>query len=213
MIWLKQHNLVFVKIPKNASESFSYYFQKNASSEDVFTLDNGFYQNIDTPHREHSHMDASYILKHELATTDNRFIGVIRNPYERLLSLYFYRVKQKRYDNGVSIKDFRNRAREGVILDHEWHMQHQSSFLNGVDGEYLCYDNLSTHAKILSRQYGFKSDMLPKINKSVSITDTKNLVDIFYDDVTIKSVYKYWERDIELYDRIRSEEARLEYSD
>lgn len=211
MIWLKRHKLVFVKIPKNASESMAEYLRRYACDDDVFTHDNGFDLNIDDPHRTHSHMDVSYMLRNRLVTTDNRFIAIVRNPLERLLSLYLYRHRQKRYATKISVDDFRERAKRGFIEDHPWHMQLQSTFLDGVSGEYLCYDNLNTHVKELSVRYGFDLDTLPVINKSVKGVNTNDLVKSFYDDATREAANKYWERDIELYNGVKNAENRLDH--
>lgn len=210
MIWLKKHRLVFVKIPKNASEAIAAYLQTYAEPDDVFTLDNGFYANIDEPHRTHAHMDMKYVLENRLADCNNTFLGVVRNPYERLLSLYLYRHRQRRYDTALSVDDFRLKAKGGYIQDHPWHMQLQSTFLNGTNGMYICYDNLRYHIQLIARDCGFAKDILPVVNKSVNGLNTRDLVDIFYDDVTRKAVHKYWQSDFDLYNEIRNAETRLD---
>ena len=199
---------MFVKIPKTATEAMAAYLQPYANDEDVFSHDNGFDLNLNDPHRTHSHMDMNYILKHGLATRDNRFVGVIRNPYERLLSLYLYRQRQRRYDSKLSVEDFRHRARSGFIEDHVWHMQLQSTFLD--NGEYWCYDNLHSHVKKMAREFNFYNDVLPFVNRSTVKYDTRDLIDTFYDNATRTAVNKYWERDIELYNEVKNAETGLD---
>jgi hypothetical protein len=206
MIWLKRHKLVFVKIPKNASEAVSHHLHMHmCRSEDVFTYDNGFGQNMVEPHSRHCHMDARYILGNNLADHDNLFVGVIRHPIERLLSLYLYRQRQRRYNTGISVEDFRYRAKEGFIIDHPWHMQLQSTFLDGADRhQYWSYDKLSTHITELSGESNFKT-----VNKSIPTKSTQDLIDVFYDDITRRVVHKYWQRDIDLYHEVINAETKL----
>lgn len=211
MIWIKRHKLVFVKIPKNASEAMADYLKAYAADDDVFTHDNGFDLNINDPHRTHSHMDVSYMLRNKLVTPDNHFIGIIRNPHERLLSLYLYRQRQRRYDTALSVGDFRERAKRGFIEDHPWHMQLQSTFLDGASSsEYLCYDHLDIHIQTLAYRYKFDKFILPVVNKSVKGVNTRDLVNSFYDDATYNAVNKYWERDIELYNGVKNAENGLD---
>jgi len=214
MIWLKQHKIVFVKIPKNASEAIAHHLFTYASSpEDVFTHDNGVQQNLTAPHVTHSHMDVAYILEHDLATVENRFIGVIRNPTERLLSLYLYRCRQNRYETKASPEDFRKRAQRGFIQDHMWQMQLQSTFLIGAEHkDYWLYDNLNAHMSSLAREYQFPDVPLMTINKSVQGVNTKDMISTFYDTTTLRAVHKYWEEDFALYDEVRNAKTRLDYT-
>lgn len=206
MIWLKKHKIVFVKIPKNASEAIAHHlFQYASSSEDVFTYDNGISQNIDLHHAKHCHMDVDYILKHNLATIDNRFIAVIRDPIERLLSLYLYRCRQNRYGIKSSPEDFRYRAQRGFIQDHAWQTQLQSTFLIGAkDKQYWFYEDLNHSMSSLARECEFSDVPIITINKSVQGINTKDLIDVFYDSITIKAVHKYWEEDFVLYEEVRN---------
>jgi hypothetical protein len=202
MIWIKRHNFVFIQIPKNASESVFAYLKDNAESEDVFTNVNGFDQNILDPHRLLPHMDASYVLKNDLAPITSLYIGIIRNPFERLLSLYLYRHRQKRYSSKLSVQDFREKANLGFIQDHPWQMQLQSSFLAGASNKELwCFDNLDKHIKIFSEKYYLTTSTLPIINKSTSHL-TKDLISTFYDKYTERVVKEYWHDDFDLYNEL-----------
>lgn len=206
MIWLKRYNTVFLKIPKNASEAIAHHLQTYMyAPEDIYTYDNGFGQNLLAPHDTHCHMDVKYILSNNLATADNTFIGIIRHPVERLLSLYLYRHRQKRYDTKISVEDFRTRTREGFIIDHPWHMQPQHSFLMGANKKvFWSYDYLPQHLLKFSGQQTFSV-----VNKSIPTKNTKDLINVFYDDATLKAVHKYWEMDIDLYYGVLDAETKL----
>jgi len=213
MIWIKRHDFIFVKIPKNASEAASLYLQQNVSCcEDVFTLDNGFQQNIFPPHASHCHMDIKYMLDNHLCTNTNTFVGVIRDPHERLLSLYLYRCRQNRYGVKATPEDFRKRAYNGFIVDHPWQMQLQSTFLTGaLHKEYWCYDNIHYHVSLLPRRFNFvERHPFQTVNKSVPNIDTKSLVDTFYDQHTRSAVDKYWADDIDLYHEVKNAETGLD---
>lgn len=194
-----------MKIPKNASEAMSLYFQQNvASQEDVFTLDNGFSQNISPPHDTHCHMDVVYISRHNLCDVDARFVGIIREPLERLLSLYLYRCRQNRYGVKPSPEDFRKRAAKGFIEDHPWQMQLQSTFLSGASNiSYWCFDRLDEHVAQLREELKYIEKAPLQIVNNSSNINTKSLIDIFYDSPTRDLVSKYWARDKELYNEIK----------
>ena len=204
MIHLKRYSLVFVKIPKCASEAIALYLQQAASTaEDVFTLDNNFSQNLSEPHVRHCHMDVRYMLQHKLCDNNNTFIGVVRNPAERLLSLYLYRQRQQRYDTSLSVEDFRQRASSGYIADHSWHTQLQSTFLLGATTkEYWCYNNLSNHITELRSRLNLKKADFQIINNSSS-TKTSELLSTFYDERTLSAVTDYWKDDFLLYNEIK----------
>jgi hypothetical protein len=207
MIWLKKQKLVFVKIPKNGSEAIAMHLQTHLlSPEDVYTHDNGFDQNIADPHRTNCHMDVRYILGNNLCDSDNTFIGFVRDPIERLLSLYLYRHRQGRYSTPMSVEDFRSRAQEGFIQDHTWQMQLQSTFLSGTEhNRYLCFDNLDHYMKVLT---GIDAPM-QRINASSS-RKTRDLIDIFYDTPTLRSANKYWSDDVDLYHEVKDAETKLD---
>jgi hypothetical protein len=101
MIYLPKENKCFVMIPKNASSSARDLFKNNQDAVRVKVDD------LD-------HINVQTVIDHGLLTTDVKFYGVIRDPFERQLSLYLYRQRQQRYDTELSIEDFPPENLQGV---------------------------------------------------------------------------------------------------
>lgn len=212
MIHLKRYKWIYINVPKTGSESMRKFILENRllQPEDQFSKYNtplGIKtQNIPSEHQNHSHMDVNYIRKHGISNlVDKRIVGVIRDPIERLLSLYFYRIRGRRYEN-PGIADFRQRAASGIIKDYKNQMQLQHTFLelDGVNiGEWWCYDFLEKHIQHdLIEYYGMKELLpIPHENRSVEEGRTKDFIDQFYDEDTRHAVETYWKKDIDLYER------------
>lgn len=186
MLYLRNICTAFVLIPKNASTSI-----RESLNGEILTGPNDV-----------QHIGISTAIENGLLTINNRFIGVIRNPIERQLSMYLYRQRQKRYSEKLSIEDFRNKIKLGAINDHLWQMQLQSSFMEynkEIIGELWLYEEVNERFK----EFG----TLKVKNKSFS-GNTKDFIDIFYDKPTLKAVESYWRKDIELYNALRESRNR-----
>ena len=94
----------FIRIPKNASTSlYNYFGVTNTIRDNYLSVDNEVYKNIFAP----SHCRLEFAIKEfgerilSLPT-----LAVIRNPYDRMVSMYFFAQKTKL--NGVYDMDFQN---------------------------------------------------------------------------------------------------------
>jgi hypothetical protein len=185
MIYLPKRQKCFVLIPKNASESLRELFKDR---EDMVRI------KIDN----NDHVDVNTAINAGIVHLDTKFIGIVRNPFERQLSLYLYRQRDKRYTEKLSVEDFRSKIITGCIKDHPWQMQLQCTYMeyNGTNvGKWYRYENAAQSCA----EYG----VLPQINKS-SNRNTKDLVDVFYDADSKKAVETYWQRDFELYESVKN---------
>lgn len=189
MIYLKTKDVLFISIPKNASSSFGTLLKPFA---DIYST---------------KHLTLQEIQSITKISTDTKKIAIIRDPLERLLSLYLYRSKQRRYgDHLPSPNHFRIKILEGngKLLDHKWQMLLQTEYMTKSDGIWWDYKDIDTLARLLV-------DMqLPIVNKSTTIP-YEQLIPVFYDAEILELVRKVYKADINLYNEIKNvRKTRLE---
>lgn len=177
MIYLAKSNTLFINVPKNASTSFSTLLKDDA---DIYS----------DKHLTLYEIEDIYTIPNNAS-----IVAIIREPFERLLSLYLYRVRQKRYDTCIpSPLDFRTRVLEGdgTLLDHPWQMRLQTDYLPVHRGTWWSYNKINNLAAKLSTK------KLLWENKSTSIPYTI-LLPKFYDTNTYNLVKQRYQTDINLY--------------
>ncbi len=132
----------FVRIPKNASTSlYNYFGVTNTIRDDYLNADNEVYKNIFAP----SHCRLNFAIKEfNERILDLPTLAVIRNPYDRMVSMYFFTQKfklNKIYDiNAENFLQFCG-IFESLSSDEDFfHGWTQKSFIE-VEGEILV-DNL-----------------------------------------------------------------------
>jgi hypothetical protein len=213
MISIKRFKFNFINVPKNASTSIRRFFIDNViHPEDMYskyyaTENIHWSQNMEPVHAEHSHMDVTYAIDNGLLNPNETIVGVVRNPIDRVLSLYLYRAKQGLVQN-PSIKDFRQSVvNTGYYPDRPWQNQLQSTFLTyrGKEiGTWWLYDRLDEHIQEFVETYNIDiKQPLKHQNKSLQNVDIKDWVDTFYDEATLAAVNKYYEKDIEIYEGLK----------
>ena len=88
-------NIIFIHIPKTAGVSIGHGFMRDGHLKPGFRVTHSYGKNLVSEH------DKNRIV-----------LGVVRNPYDRLWSLYeFYRKKRKNIQTDISFENF--------ILDYE----------------------------------------------------------------------------------------------
>jgi Sulfotransferase family len=182
MIYLKDKNILFISVPKNASSSFSELLKPFA------------YAYSD------KHLTLSQIKASTNLYDSAKKIAIIRDPIERLLSLYLYRSRQRRYGTCLpSPAHFRSKVLEGQgkLLDHSWQMLLQTDFMHISEGVWWDYKDIDTLASILA------SKPLPIVNKSTNLP-YEQLISKFYDYETLQLVKKAYRADILLYNEIKN---------
>jgi len=149
------------------------------------------------------HLTLQEIIDNDLISKSDAIkkknIGVIRNPLDRQLSLYFFLNRTSRNN---SPDEFREHFKDGYHFRDVSNHIRQTDYLtiDGIDrGDWWVYENLDTHINefieknTLTLKTGlknFKSQIRPK---------DKSIVDKFYDQKTIDAVKKYYEKDFEKY--------------
>lgn len=209
-------NHIFVRIPKNASTSLATFFVKNYADEnskytlinDSGTPNKGIPQRVLTKYiagYRFIHLTLNEIVSEGIITEQQartrKVIGVIRDPLDRQLSLYFFLKKGPGYVN-----EFREMFSEGCGTDRNNKIL-QSDYLkigNETVGEYWAYPNIDNHLKQFVAEHPIKlKTQLPNYKSSLRKNqDKQQLIDKYYDQKTIDAVRKYYEPDFELYEEL-----------
>lgn len=215
MVISDKNQFIYIRIPKNASTSLATFFVQNyCGPEDKWSSigDAGIPtvnipQNVIDKHREQYrfiHLTLNEIVQEGLITPDEvrlkKVIGVIRNPLERQLSLYFF--KNRNHRNRCRPNEFQTLMRKGFYEEDGSNHILQTEYLKLGDenvGEYWKYDNLDKHLEQFIEHYGepkhpiqsFKSQFKPK---------NKDLINEYYDSSTRKAVEEYFAKDFEEYE-------------
>jgi hypothetical protein len=208
MIYLSQYDLAFIKIPKNASTAIARaIFDSNIlSSKDVVTYTtygDAFMSQNCTTDSSLAHITIEQAIALRLVPISVNSFCVIRDPFERLLSLFIYRCKQGVHE--LSVDSFHKLVSEGAgtIADHTWQNLLQTDFIN-ANSTLLLYDNIAEDLALFWKtRFNHQLTNLEYINKS-SNANTKELVSHFYTTPIVKLVSAYYEKDIILYDKLKS---------
>lgn len=156
-----------------------------------------------SPPLPHSHVDSSYVIEHNIVPETAHFIGVIREPLERQLSLYLYRIRDAKYEVRLpSPEHFRSLFIDGMLKDKTQQMQPQSTFINKeLSHTYWLFDTVDKHLTdfCITNNIEIKSP-LQVMNRSPG--NTKKLVDIFYTEELKNQVREAYEEDFILYNKV-----------
>jgi hypothetical protein len=215
MIYIKRLNFCYIRVPKSASSTVMTFLYNNVCDvrEDVisraFEWDDTHYEkvyHVNCPILPHSHVDATYVIDNNIVPSNAIFKGVVRHPFERQLSLYFYRIRTGIYGHKKpSIQEFRSKIIEGVLQDKPQQMQSQSSFLQykgKTVGDYWLCDNIDKHLYDFCELQSIPIKV-PLKNINVSPGNKKELVDIFYTPELKTQVRNKYYEDFELYERLK----------
>jgi len=156
--------------------------------------------NKNSPKLPHANVDSTYVIEHGIVPSNAHFIGVIRNPLHRQLSLYLHKVRDGFYSVKLPTpKHFKSLIVNGVFQDKPQQAQPQCSFISkDLHHTYWLHDNLENHLLDFCKDNGIEvKSPLRVINKFPG--DTSRLVDVFYDEQLKQDVYKAYKEDFELY--------------
>jgi len=179
MIYLPEERKAIVLVPKNCSRSIRALFKHHPTATQIWNGD------LD-------HVGVQEALDLNLCPPDTQFLGIVRCPWERQLSLYLYRHRQRAYDQPCSPTHFRHLASTGCIKDFPWQMRLQRDFLT-YQGELRAKAVLYETSNQQFNSYG----TLAHINRA-SDRATSTLIELFYDDATREAVAHYWAPDFDL---------------
>lgn len=220
MVICKEKKFIFLRVPKNASTSLATFFVKGyCGTDDIYTGigDSSVARhNIpDIVYRKYRegyriiHLTLNEILQNKLIDESFarkcKLIGVLREPFDRQLSLYFFKKKNKRTNPEEFRKMFRNGYCEGDLNNKIL----QSDYLKIGDqsvGEWWIYEKLNEHLSEFQKHYPADNNIeLPQYKSSFRKTvDKQALIDEYYDDETKQAVAEYYAADIDLYKRLKS---------
>ena len=228
MIYLKRHRFLYIEVPKAGSTSLSHFFINNAcNDDDVYSGDwsSGADQtchNIELIHCKVGHKDLNYIIDHNILSEQevraSRVVGIIREPFERLLSCFFAKIKQRELRVLPTKEEFKRNLIEGdgrIIARREWLRKQQADFMqiNGENiGEWILFERLDNFIKDVIIDYDIKvTNPFEHRNKGLSV-DYRKLIDTWYDNELLDLVHKNNQDDFEIYERTKNEyrETRLE---
>lgn len=195
--------LTFIRIPKNASTSiYTFFGESNTARNERLSGDNPKHLNIfESSHQSISELEYNIgkeVLEHPV-------LAVIRNPYDRLVSMYFFAKKHdlgKIYD--VSTSDFVSFAKGFYVLSKNpnfFHAMPQVEFINHNkkdDFTLVKFENLKEDLGefISNNKLGDAFD----IDKLELLNGTKHKhYSEYYDPLTIQIVKAMWGADLECF--------------
>lgn len=222
MVICHSSRFVYIRIPKNASTSLATFFIRGyCGADDAYTQVNdsgiasrNFPQHVYQKYRDGHrfiHLTLNDLLESKLITEDQarsyKVVGCVREPFDRQLSLYFFRRKiagnaaaspehfRECFVNGYHEKDLNNRIRQCEYL----------TIGDETVGEYWLYENLNNHLAAFSEDRKPKQNVALPTYKSRQRTslDKERLIDEYYDQATKDAVLRYYEKDFELYESLK----------
>lgn len=221
MVICKSQRFIFLRVPKNASTSLATFFIRGyCDSDDIYTgvgdsgiNRNNISENIYDKYRKHHrmiHLTLNEIIQNKIV--DEKFvrsckmIGVLREPLDRQLSLYFFKTRGNQVSQCPD--DFRRMFRNGCCDDDLNNEILQSDYLKIGDqsvGEWWLYEDLNERLAEFQTEYQPKTNVeLPTYKSSFrKNVDKQKLIDEYYDDETREAVLTYYNADAKLYERLK----------
>jgi hypothetical protein len=228
MIYIKRFDTCFLRIPKTGSQSLHLFLEKNVIDFSNDVIARPILQTFQDPYQdvklkkeslntlikfETAHVTAQFVIDNGIATPTTRFVGVIRNPYERQISNYLYRIRKEQFDTPKNseefISNFRKVIKDGILSIETRHyltmkqidfFRYRGDLLDNINIWIL--DNLKLHLNEFCNYNNIEIIYeLPHINKSPG--NKRNLVDILYTTELKERVYEIYKEDFELYYKLK----------
>lgn len=205
MIISKSRRFIFVHVPKNAGSSITAHLLPFATSNIekrmlAFGQTRRYFGAYLDPRRYPTHIKA-----HELVAAmgaqcfDSYFsFGIVRNPWDRLVSLYSFIVKKETHRRHQQIKAIGSFERFVTLLNPE-QLTYQRDFLFDANGRQLVsfigrYERLSEDFAQICRRIAIAQQPLPSRNVSNNVPYQD-----FYNDHTRELVRRIYAPDIETF--------------
>lgn len=213
-------NFIFCRIPKNASSSLADWFAKNyCNKNDIWTdvndrmgvAKNNIPQTLVAKYRNHSryiHLTLQEIIDNDVISIEQaksmQKIGVLRCPFERQLSLYFWLCRNRRSKHNV--EDFRSQFKEGKHNTDTNNLIKQVDYykINGKleDTTWWLHRDIANKTNEFEGIHG-NAEPIPMHKSGVRPTIPMNeLIDQYYDEATLTAVRNYFQEDISLYETL-----------
>ena len=232
MIHCPKFNFNFVRVPRNASESVAEFFIMNYCKPNRNDPNAGWYAKsvsagepaykfdpkINKEFRKNNVRVARTTFKtaiyrglldeDTISSMDN--IVIIRNPFERQLSVYWWLTRGKTR----TPEDFRAMMANGWYGEQNKTRQTEYTVTNNLGdiGTYWLYDNLQSHIDSFKETRGWVDSDKPRGWKYYNLNQRRNtwkakdqaLIDEYYDQATRDAVQAYFEKDFEKYNELMS---------
>lgn len=220
MVICKSNKFIFLRVPKNASTSLATFFIKGyCGKNDIYSgIGDSKIKKHNFPDSVHSKFRKGYRMIHmtlneiidnkiidESFARECKIIGVLRDPFDRQLSLYSFKNRGKT----LSPEHFRDCIQNGYLEGDLNNQIPQSEYLKIGDesvGEWWLYENLNDHLAEFQKQYPTNNDIeLPHYKSSFRKNiDKQEQIDYYYNEQTKNAVKEYFAADFELIERLKS---------
>lgn len=215
MVISDKHNFIYIRVPKNASTSLATFFIQNyCDSNDKWTAvgdagipTNNISQRVIDKHKKQYrfiHLTLNEIIQENIIdeeqTRKKRIIGVIRNPLERQLSLFFF--LNRKSNSASTVTQFRSVMDKGYYSSDGSNHILQTDYLkirNDPVGEFWRYDELDNHIENFVEEYGKPKFPIRSFKSTFKPRDV-DLINEYYDSYTRKKVEEYFAKDFEAYE-------------
>lgn len=177
-----KNKIIVSKSFKTASSSFYKVIQKGVNHNRYRLFNN---------HRTIKGIVASFNLKYE----DYTKITLVRNPWDYMVSAYFWAIKNNECPSGYNFEDFVFKK-----SSFNWTKQKMYWDLDYID-RVIIYEDFEFQCKAFCREYGFKYTRPEKVKNNsrpfnTNYTDihterTKKYVENYFKDIIDKYDYRY----------------------
>ena len=184
-------DIIFVHITKNAGTSIAKAFNMNPIT-------------ANTDIKKHYTASQIYDLVGSNIYNDAYKFSVVRNPWDRMLSYFFFRkrtMKKEFLQNDFSFEDWLLYLDTNNLLGGNYQLG-RSQFdwlsINNTSIELnkiIKFETLEQEVKVVANTIGIKLNELEKINSNSQQVDYKN----YYNTTTKNIISKYYQKDIDVF--------------
>jgi len=192
MIISHKHKFIFLKVPKTASTSVEIFFEQFCDENDIIGF-RGSKEKKDRINPEWwNHMPA-YLIKKKIGNKiwDSYFkFCVIRNPWDFLVSLYFFRVKHNKLDFNK------------WLVSNRWTPGYSSWFL--IDDRFavdycIRFESLKEGLQSVCNKLGLKCDINKLGHYKSKFRKDKRHYSFYYNEESKKLVENAFRKEIDIF--------------
>ena len=195
-------NFLFIWIPKTAGTSIFRHFESEVGMKRILEFEDAkkSFNNRGSVTFGHlsTHQLLQYgVIKNSYYNNSIKFT-VVRNPYDRFISLYFYLKQERKIPYHYNISDFRSRIMEGIEPVGLYNVNGlnqanpQTKWLTNLDIDVqIRFENLRAEFESFVRDMNLKNCRLPHLNHTIS----RQFADTKLDSTTIEFINTYYQRD------------------
>lgn len=199
MPYYKNKKILFIHIPKTGGTVIEHEIKK----KDKQTLYSGFRNNIlQAPYNkislQHQYYSTLYKYRNKLNINFNdiKIFGVVRNPYDRVISdLFWYNLIKKNYNSTQVYYVIKDNYLKRTDLDN--HNVPQYKFVESEDGQ------LEKNIKLFKTEelnhINDKINTILDININIKRTGVNKDYSRYLNDKSIYLINKYYKKDFELF--------------